>query len=219
VHLEDILRISTLMPVVSFFSLKKRNDKVLRAIFFFNIFYIVFEVVFYSIRLYDKNISNYFNLFFVPLEYFAITQIFKFTYKFEFSVGFLRYSFISLVLFWIISTFFTPVNTFNSALNGFESLLVIMLSLLFFYEEIKKPQTLFIYSLPQFWGIIGLFLFFSGSFFVFLYKETHRFQEQFKDQYLFIHSGFFILRSVLFSIAMFVKPEQVNLPKERSSYT
>jgi hypothetical protein len=219
VYLENLLRLSTLLPVISYFLLKKQKNKVLRAIFIFNFVYIIFELLYYSIREYNRDASDFINIFFVPFEYFTIYRILRFSLHTDSSIKYLNYSLILLLLFWGISTIFTPFNTFNSSLNGFESLLVIILSMIFFFEEIKKPQTLFIYSQPQFWAVIGLFIFFSGSFFVFLYKETHHYQEQFKEQYLFIHSGSFILRSILFSIAMFVKPEKVNLANERSSIT
>ena len=76
VHLEDILRISSLLPVVAYFFSKKRGVKLLQAIFFFNVFYVIFEVIYYSLRLFDKDLSNIFNLFFVPSEYLFIYYVF-----------------------------------------------------------------------------------------------------------------------------------------------
>lgn len=216
-HLEDILRISSLLPVVAYFFSKKRGVKLLQAIFFFNVFYVIFEVIYYSLRLFDKDLSNIFNLFFVPSEYLFIYYVFYNIFQRDNSIKILNISLVLLLLFWAFSSFFISTNTFNSSLNGFESILVIFLSLIYFNEEIKMPQTPFIYSQPNFWAVIGFFIFFAGSFFVFLYKQTYRHQDQFKEQYILIHSSLFILRSFLFSIAIFINPEKNILPNERST--
>jgi hypothetical protein len=218
VHIENISRLITLLPVLIYL-FRRRNDKLIRAIVFFNTFYIGFDFLYYLIRKTNRELGDYFNLFFVPLEYLFIYLFFSSIFKTKQAKSLLNYSILLFLLFWGITSYFIPISTFNSILNGLESLIVILLTLIYFYEEIKNPQTLFIYSQPQFWGVIGFFLFFAGSFFVFLYKQTHKQEEQFREQYIYIHSSFFILRNILFSIAMFVKPEKVKIPNERSSFT
>lgn len=217
-HIEDISRLTTLLPVIVYF-FRKKDNKLLQAIVLFNAFYIAYDFLYYLIRHYNKELGNYFNLFYVPLEYLFIYLFFRNLFKSKGSLKFLNYSVLTFIAFWAASSYFISVSTFNSILNGFESLLIIILTLIYFYEEIKTPKSLFIYSQPQFWGVIGFFLFFAGSFFVFLYKQTHRQEEQFLEQYIYIHSSFFILRNLLFSIALFIKPEKVNIPNERSSFT
>jgi hypothetical protein len=218
VHIENISRLITLLPVLIYL-FRRRNDKLIRAIVFFNTFYIGFDFLYYLIRKTNRELGDYFNLFFVPLEYLFIYLFFSSIFKTKQAKSLLNYSILLFLLFWGITSYFIPISTFNSILNGLESLIVILLTLIYFYEEIKNPQTLFIYSQPQFWGVIGFFLFFAGSFFVFLYKQTPTQEEQFREQYIYIHSSFFILRNILFSIAMFVKPEKVKIPNERSSFT
>jgi hypothetical protein len=218
VHIENISRLITLLPVLIYL-FRRRNDKLIRAIVFFNTFYIGFDFLYYLIRKTNRELGDYFNLFFVPLEYLFIYLFFSSIFKTKQAKSLLNYSILLFLLFWGITSYFIPISTFNSILNGLESLIVILLTLIYFYEEIKNPQTLFIYSQPQFWGVIGFFLFFAGSFFVFLYKQTHKQEEQFREQYIYIHSSLFILRNILFSIAMFVKPEKVKIPNERSSFT
>lgn|GEM_PF-3878564 len=217
-HIDDIARLTTLLPVIVYFSFKKKG-KLLQAIVFFNTFYLVYDFLYYLIRNFDKEMGDYFNLFYVPLEYLLIYYFFRILYKSKSSLKFLNYTVLFFLTFWAVSSYFIPVSTFNSILNGLESLIVIILTLIYFYEEIKAPQSLFIYSQPQFWGVIGFFLFFAGSFFVFLYKQTYKQEELFREQYSYIHSSFFILRNLLFSIALFIRPEKVKIPNERSSFT
>lgn len=217
-HIDDIARLTTLLPVV-IYVFRRKDSKLLRAIAFFNIFYLSYDFTYYLIRNFNKEMGNYFNLFYVPIEYLFIYLFFRTIYSSKSSVYFLNYSLLLFLAFWGVSSYYIPVSTFNSILNGIESLFIIILTLFYFYEEIRKPQSLFIYSQPHFWGVIGFFLFFSGSFFVFLYKQTYKQEELFREQYAFIHSGFFILRNLLFSIAMFVKPEKITASRERSSLT
>ena len=216
-HIEDISRLTTLLPVIIYFFHKKRT-RLLQAIVIFNTFYIVYDFLYYLIRHFDKELGNYFNLFYIPLEYILIYLFFKKLFKSKVAILLLNYSLLLFLIFWACSSYFISINTFNSTLNGLESLIVILLTLMYFYSEIKTPQSLFIYSQPHFWGVIGFFLFFAGSFFVFLYKQTHRQEELFLEQYIYIHSSFFILRNLLFSIALLIKPEKLNIANGRSSF-
>ncbi len=217
-HIDDIARLTTLLPVILYFLLKRKN-KVLQVIVFFNSFYLAFDFIYYALRNFNRDFSDYFNLFYVPLEYLIIYYCFKLLYKSKPLLSFLNYTFAIFLFFWIISSYFIPVSAFNSVLNGLESLIVIILTFLYFYEEIKNPQSLFIYSQAHFWAIIGFFLFFSGSFFVFLYKQAHKEEELFLEQYSYIHSSFFILRNLLFTVAQIVTPEKVSVSNKRSSFT
>lgn len=217
-HIDDIARLTTLVPVVIYLTLKEKN-KLLQALAFFNLFYVVYDFSYYLIRHYNKQSGDLFNLFYVPLEYILIYFFFRILYKSKSSLRLLNFSVIIFILIWAITSYYLPINMFNSLLNGIEAIIIIIFTLIYFYEELRKPQSLFIYSQPQFWAIIGFFLFFAGSLFVFLYKQTHKQEELFREQYALIHSGLFITRNLLFSIAMFIKPEKVNIPNESSSFT
>lgn len=191
----------------------------LRVLVLFNVCFFIHDFLYFFIRSSDKELGNYFNLLYNPLEYLLIYYFFRTIYQLPSSKKFLNISLFVFWTFWFASSLFVPIYLFNSYGNGVESIFVIILTLIYFFEELKKPQALFIYSQPQFWGVIGFFLFFAGSFFVFLYKQTHKQDQAFFEQYRYIHASFFILRSFLFSIAMFIKSEKITIPNERSSFT
>lgn len=90
--------------------------------------------------------------------------------------------------------------------NGIETLSVIILSIIFFYNQIIKPQTLFVYSTPIFWIVAGILIYKSGTFFLFLYFDTleHSEKEDFKSLYV-INSAFLFIRNIFFAIAFTLK--------------
>lgn len=208
--IEDIVRLTLFLPVIFYF-IKKPKSKELRVLVLFNLFFFIHDFIYYLLRTYSHDLGVYFNLLYIPTEFIFIFFFFRNIFSSPSLKNVLNYILPGFLFFWGITSFFVPINTFNSILNGTESIVVIILCLLYFYEQIKSPQTLFIYSQPSFWGVIGFFLFFSGSFFVFLYKQGYREVESFIIQYRYIHSIFFILRNILFAVAMFIKPEKTPL--------
>jgi hypothetical protein len=89
--------------------------------------------------------------------------------------------------------------------------------LYYFYEQLREDtSTLLIYTTHNFWIIIAFLIFFSGTFFLYIYAENVVNDKAFQNQYAVINSGFNLLKSILFSVAMLMKPpeSQVNFPDE-----
>jgi hypothetical protein len=213
-YIEDFVRITVLFPVVAFAFKKKNKPRPLRVLFFFNVFFFLHDIAYFSIKSVDYDIGAWFNLFYIPLEFLFIHSFFASILDTHLVK---KISLIVLVLFislWIISSLFIPIDSFNSVLNGTECIIVILYSFVFFYSQIQKPDSVFVYLQPSFWGVVGFFLFFSGSFFVFLYKQSSKQDENFMNQYYYIHSIFFIIRNLLFTIAILIKPDRNSLKNQ-----
>ncbi len=95
---------------------------------------------------------------------------------------------------------------FDTLNNGIETIAIIALTILFFYDQITKPQTHFIYSTAEFWLVNGILIYKGGTFFFFLYynileKESN---SSLANLYI-INSVFLILRNILFFIAFLIK--------------
>ncbi|MEQ1797401.1 MAG: hypothetical protein ABL872_05585 [Lacibacter sp.] len=73
----------------------------------------------------------------------------------------------------------------------------------------RYPQSLFIYTQRQFWGIVGLLLFAAGTFFIFLFDQFSNNVNGFLEQYVFIHAILFIARNLFFAITFIIKPEKI----------
>jgi hypothetical protein len=82
----------------------------------------------------------------------------------------------------------------------------------YFYEQLKEANTLLIYTTHAFWIIIGFLIYISGTFFLYIYAENTLQDKNFQNQYVIINSVFNLLRNILFSIAMLMKPESKSQP-------
>lgn len=116
--------------------------------------------------------------------------------------------FIFFFIFILIDYFFLrKSNSFNSISAGVEAIIIITLCIYYFYEQLKQPDTILVYTHQSFWIIIAFFIFQSGTFFVYLYVENTVQYKSYEILYSTINSSFFIFKNILFSIAMFKKPE------------
>lgn len=124
---------------------------------------------------------------------------------------------ITLLVTWSYHTLIkSDIKNLDSWSNGVETIAVIILSVIFFYDQLIKPQTLFVYSTAIFWIVAGILIYKTGTFFLFLYFDTleHTETANFGNLYI-INSAFLIIRSILFSIAFIMKK---NDRKKRSNF-
>jgi len=114
----------------------------------------------------------------------------------------------SVFLVIAISRIFKPVfsTQVDSLTNVLESILLIIYSIFYLFEQIRKPDHIFFYSIPEFWFIVAILLYFSGTFFINLYAQGKlESDESFQLQYSVINTAFDILKNLLFGVAMMVK--------------
>jgi hypothetical protein len=125
---------------------------------------------------------------------------------------------ILFVLYAIFDIFQTKSSSFDSFPSGIECILIISYCIFFLFEKIKEPDSLFLYNTPMFWVVVGLILYFSGTFFLYIYSQNNVGDENFQKTYMFVNSGFNILKMLLISVAFLVKPpkESFKLLKPKS---
>jgi ABC-type Na+ efflux pump permease subunit len=56
-------------------------------------------------------------------------------------------------------------NVYDSLSNGLESILLIIYSIFYFFEQISKPSHIFFYAIPEFWIIVAILLYFQSPIF------------------------------------------------------
>ena len=75
-----------------------------------------------------------------------------------------------------------------------------------------------IYSSTNFWIIISFLIYLSGTFFLNIYADSMINDKAFIKQYILINSSFNIIKNILLSVAMLMKPENNNqtpFPEDR----
>ena len=84
-----------------------------------------------------------------------------------------------------------------------ENVIVIILSIVYFFKQISNPDNLDFQKNPQFWVVCAYLIYSAGTFFLFLYISTLPLKDQQSDYIL--NYIFLIPKSMLLSIAMFMK--------------
>ena len=83
---------------------------------------------------------------------------------------------------------------------GIESIIIIILSYYFLYEKMNDTTTLYIYSTFPFWVVVGMVLYLSGSFFIYLFAGFLSKEEV--DKFWFVTNIFSIIKTIFFTVAI-----------------
>lgn len=120
-------------------------------------------------------------------------------------------------IFTVIYFFFGVQNRIDSIPIGIESVLMILFSFYFLYDQVNNIQNTFIYNNYIFWIVLGIMIYLSGSFFIYLYAS----QSKEAINYWFVTDIFMAIKDLFFAIAILinasVKAHRV-LNKQRMSY-
>jgi hypothetical protein len=202
-----------------FFILFKPNNKEnsLRVIFYYILYCILNEIVGYS--LYEIGVNSDYITFvlFTVMEF----SFFCLFYIYAFPTKFIKRAIIPIwvlfVLFTIIDFFLVnQMNSFDSFAVGIESILIILLCIYYLVAQIKRDDNLFVYSTSNFWIIISFLIYLSGLFFLYIMAETMIKSKAFKIQYTIINSVFNILKNILLSVAMIMKPTPTDIQLQKN---
>jgi hypothetical protein len=110
------------------------------------------------------------------------------------------------ILFIVFTTVFNIATNFDkidSIPIGVETILLLVFSFYYLYEQMNESSELFIYSKYQFWIVIGFMIYLAGSFFVFLFANKLAENDVIK-RYWFLTNCFYVLMNVLFIVSFFI---------------
>jgi hypothetical protein len=99
----------------------------------------------------------------------------------------------------------TLLNSFASRPATVESLLILILSLYYLFEQINNTDTIFIYSKKTFWVVASLIIYISGTFFLFIFAQKMLNDPVFLNQYTIMNSLLYITRNILITIGLVIK--------------
>lgn len=98
--------------------------------------------------------------------------------------------------------FYADGDYYDKIPSSFQNVLLIGLSILFFYEQIKKPEAFFIYDLPEFWYVTGVFLHSAGTFFIYIFAKFWLQDVTNESDYSNIHGILTILYNLIIGFAV-----------------
>ena len=181
---------------------KRINDKSLWAIFCLLIFTIFADV--YGLYTFYLDISNIlaFNVFLIietSLLYYFFFQLFLT----RLIKQLLIFLFCFFLLFWTVEFFNYGTKQFLFYGAIFENITVLAFIIYFYYEQLIKFNSTLIYYQSRFWVVSAYLVYIAGTFFLLLFMTSLNSKDQVK--YYVLNYVFVIIRTILLSIAMFVR--------------
>ena len=199
---------STLLPLVFFLLFKKNNnEKTLKVIFYYVLYCILNEILIYFLHCIGIKNDNILFATFTILEF----SFFCLFYKYALPTRLVGK--IIIPIWWLFTIFalgdfflINKMNSFDSIASGIESIFIILLCIYYLVVQLKGVNNLFVYSTSNFWIIITFLIYLSGTFFLYIMAENMTKNRNFIFQYIIINSVFNILKNILLSVAMLMKP-------------
>ena len=106
--------------------------------------------------------------------------------------------------------YFSEITSFDSIPTGLSALLVLFYSISFLFEKINNPRIYLLYNTQSFWITVGMIIYFSGTFFLFIFSQNEFENPEFRLVFDFLLLTFSILRNLFFAIAFLIPPEKEN---------
>jgi hypothetical protein len=93
--------------------------------------------------------------------------------------------------------------SFDSFSASVEAILIVIYCILYLFDQMNKPQVLFIYQEPHFWFVVGFILYLSGT--LFLFSQASNLEYQQRQDYWTINLFLNITKNILFAVAFSTK--------------
>jgi hypothetical protein len=119
---------------------------------------------------------------------------------------------IALTIFFVLFSLYdltqSKAEYFDSIPTAVECIILMGCAVYYFYEQMKQPNSLFLYNTPIFWIVVGIMLFFAGSFFIFIYAQSNSNSPEFKLTFKLISAILTFIENILFLIAFLIARNQ-----------
>jgi hypothetical protein len=127
----------------------------------------------------------------------------------EFRIGILI-SMIAFVVFSFVYFSFVEYISIDTVPIGVETILILLFSFYYLYEQMNEPSSLFIYNKYPFWVIAGIMLYLAGS--LFIYMFAYQVDRSVLHQYWLLTNVVTIIRNILIIIAILIYVKQQKNP-------
>jgi hypothetical protein len=104
-------------------------------------------------------------------------------------------------------------KSFDSLPASVESILIVAYSIFYLFDQMNKPQVIFIYQEPNFWFVVAFIIYFSGTLFLFI--QASNLDREIRDNFWKINLFLNITKNILFAIAFSTKKSNnLHFPSE-----
>lgn len=191
---------STLLLIIFFLIFFKRNnDKKFWVIFLYVVISLISDVLLSLFQFYQFYLFSFFTL----VEYTIFSYFFYLSYKektFKHLIIWC-YPVFCLVLVYSIMYNYKSYSEFDYLSSSLEAILIIIFSILFFYEQLKNPEVNFIYDSKSFWVITAFLIYMSATLFLFISTSALSTNTKQTQTVWLINNAANIIKNILFGIA------------------
>jgi len=124
---------------------------------------------------------------------------------------------ISIVFFLFLILYYSAQNNFlniDSVPIGVETILILVYAFYYLYEQMNDLENSFIYNKYHFWLVIGIMLYLSGSFFIYVF--ANHVDKETLSNFWYLTNVFYVLKNILFGIAVIILFKQSKVPSPKS---
>jgi hypothetical protein len=208
--LDIILQISVfseLLPVIFYVLNRKRiNQKNLRVIVLLvSISFITDLISLYLVSIRKPNFTLYNS--FILIEGVLLFYYFSLILKIKYMKHFIFILSVVYFLFWFYYLYNIGFKTYADLIISFENIAILILSLIYYFRQLRQTEDIVIYSNSHFWIVSAYLVYIAGTFFLFLYIPSLSLDEQ--QNYYWLNYIFVMIKTVMLCVAMFMKdPKQ-----------
>ena len=183
---------------------KNKKEKSLLAI---SLYCLVDILINYTTQLFTSHLVTYIAYtFFTSFEYLVFAWCFwNFIQNQRFRKAIVIVSTL-FILFLIIYYSTTKPRSIDSVPIGMETILVLVYSFYYLFEQLNNSQTLFIYNKYHFWIVTGIMIYLSGSFFIYIF--ANQIDRNLLMRFWFLTNAFYVLKNVFFAIGIVINIKQ-----------
>lgn len=117
-----------------------------------------------------------------------------------------------LIFFLVRFTLFKSNDALGSLEITIVSIQIIIYSLFYLFEQIQEPRNFLIYNTTEFWFVTGVLIYFSGTFFIFIYtKDYLANNDDFAQLYNIINSSLYLVKNLLVTIGLLVSNKSIGI--------
>ncbi len=159
-----------LIPVIAGLLFKTYNHKILKSVFYLYVWYFIYTSV---LKIYAKLYHN--NMFMV--RYYALVEIFFLSYyfyqvfetKFKKQISFT--GFLLFIIFLACDLIYGDIKQSPNYLMAFTGVLYTVYSFIVLYQFFTKNETDDLLTIPNFWIVSSILVFFGGTFILWLFSR------------------------------------------------
>lgn len=179
------------------------NTKGLKVFFIYTVLLALFVIISTGIVAIFKSQTAYLYVIkiYTIVEYFLFAAFLRELYENKRAKRIISLSRIPFLLFCIVD-FLIAKSPFSNSPSLIEFLAFIVFIIYFFYEKMKVVNASPIHHSISFWICVGLFIYFTGNFFFFLFVNSST-DPEFAKQMKIVYSFVTIIKNILLCLALF----------------